>query len=61
MIQNLHAHTTFCDGKDTPEELVHEAIRMDMDSLGFSSHAPLAGQGIGTWLRRTFPATGRRY
>ena len=45
MIQNLHAHTTFCDGKDTPEELVHEAIRMDMDSLGFSSHAPLAGQG----------------
>ena len=44
MIQNLHTHTTFCDGKNTPEELIHEAIRMDMDSLGFSSHAPLAGQ-----------------
>ena len=43
MIQNLHTHATFCDGKNTPEELIHEAIRMDMDSLGFSSHAPLAG------------------
>ncbi len=44
MIQNLHTHATFCDGKNSPEELVHEAIRMDMDALGFSSHAPLAGQ-----------------
>ena len=44
MIQNLHTHGTFCDGKNTPEEMVHAAIRMDMDALGFSSHAPLAGQ-----------------
>ena len=44
MIQNLHTHVTFCDGKNTPEEMVHAAIRMDMDALGFSSHAPLAGQ-----------------
>ena len=44
MRQNLHTHATFCDGKNTPEELVHEAIRMDLDALGFSSHAPLAGQ-----------------
>lgn len=44
MMQNLHTHVTFCDGKNTPEEMVHAAIRMDMDALGFSSHAPLAGQ-----------------
>ena len=44
MRQNLHTHCTFCDGKNTPEELVREAIRMEMDSLGFSSHSPLAGQ-----------------
>ena len=33
MIQNLHTHVTFCDGKNTPEEMVHAAIRMDMDGL----------------------------
>lgn len=44
MRQNLHTHCTFCDGRNTPEELVCEAIRMEMDSLGFSSHSPLAGQ-----------------
>ena len=25
-LQNLHTHTTFGDGKDTPEEMVVEAI-----------------------------------
>ena len=37
--QNLHTHTTFCDGKDTPGEMVQFAIRKGFDSLGFSSHA----------------------
>ena len=40
MIQNLHTHTSFCDGKNSPEEMVHAAIRLGMDSLGFSGHAP---------------------
>lgn len=40
MIQNLHTHTTFCDGKSAPEELVLAAIALGMDSLGFSGHAP---------------------
>lgn len=40
MIQNLHTHTNFCDGKNTPEEIVRAAIRLGIDSLGFSSHAP---------------------
>ena len=40
MIQNLHTHTSFCDGRNSPEEIIHEAIRLGMDSLGFSSHAP---------------------
>lgn len=44
MIQNLHTHTNFCDGKNIPDEMAHAAIRLGMDSLGFSSHAPLAGQ-----------------
>ncbi|MCC8195389.1 MAG: histidinol-phosphatase HisJ family protein [Ruminococcus sp.] len=37
--QNLHTHCTFCDGKDEPEEVVKEALRLGMSSLGFSSHS----------------------
>ena len=36
--QNLHIHTTYCDGKDTPEELVLEAIERGFASIGFSEH-----------------------
>ena len=25
---NYHTHTTYCDGKDSPEELVREAVRL---------------------------------
>lgn len=34
--QNLHTHTTFCDGVDAPEELIREAMARGFDSLGFS-------------------------
>jgi len=37
--QNLHIHTTFSDGKHTPEELVQEALRRGFDSIGFSEHS----------------------
>ena len=36
---NLHTHSTFCDGADTPEETVLEAISRGMNCLGFSSHS----------------------
>ena len=39
MLQNLHTHTVFCDGKDTPEEMIDTAISRGFDSLGFSMHA----------------------
>ena len=39
MLSNYHTHTVFCDGKDTPEELVCEAIRLGCPELGFSGHA----------------------
>ena len=42
--QNLHTHTTFCDGKNSPEEMVQAALELDMDSLGFSGHSPLPGE-----------------
>jgi histidinol-phosphatase (PHP family) len=39
MLQNLHTHSTFCDGKNTPEEIVLSAIEKKFDSIGFSGHA----------------------
>lgn len=40
MLQNLHTHTVFCDGKSSPEEMIESAIALGFESLGFSSHAP---------------------
>lgn len=37
--QNLHTHTTYADGKDTPEKLILEAIKRGFSSLGFSEHS----------------------
>lgn len=42
MLSNYHTHTTFCDGIDTPEEMVLEAIRLGMSELGFSGHAHMS-------------------
>ena len=39
MLSNLHTHTTFCDGINTPEEMVKKAIEKGFVSLGFSGHA----------------------
>jgi len=36
---NLHTHTVFCDGKNTPEEIVREAIAKGMETIGFSGHS----------------------
>ncbi len=34
-------HTTFCDGKSTPEEMVKSAIEKGLSVVGISGHAPL--------------------
>ena len=39
MKTNYHTHTTFCDGLQSPEEMVLEAIRRKFDILGFSGHS----------------------
>jgi histidinol-phosphatase (PHP family) len=38
---NYHTHTLYCDGKDTPEAFIEEALRKEMTAIGFSSHSPL--------------------
>ena len=37
-LQNLHTHTTFCDGKNTCRELIERAIEIGFNSIGFSGH-----------------------
>ncbi len=35
---NFHTHTSYCDGKDSPEELVKHAIMLGCPAIGFSGH-----------------------
>lgn len=35
---NFHTHTTFCDGNNTAEEMVREALTLRFDALGFTGH-----------------------
>ena len=39
MRADFHTHTTFCDGKNTPREMVEAAYRMGFTDFGISSHA----------------------
>lgn len=36
---NLHTHTSFCDGKNSPEEMIWSAVEKGFDVLGFSGHS----------------------
>ena len=38
-LQNLHTHSTFCDGKNTPRETVESAVKQGFKSIGFSGHS----------------------
>ena len=43
--QNLHCHTTYDDGKNTPEEMVLAAEKAGLRSLGISIHGYIPGEG----------------
>ncbi|MBE6983929.1 MAG: histidinol-phosphatase HisJ family protein [Ruminococcaceae bacterium] len=45
---NFHTHTTFSDGKNTPEEMVQTAISLQMTAIGFSDHSPIGKECTGT-------------
>lgn len=38
-MKDLHVHTNYCDGKDSPEDMVKAAIEKGMETIGFSVHA----------------------
>jgi len=37
--QNLHTHTTFCDGALSPEDVINAALKKGCRSIGFSEHS----------------------
>ena len=45
-MMDLHMHTVFSDGKDTPEEMVQEAIRLGLETVGISDHSHLDPCGM---------------
>lgn len=38
---NFHTHSTYCDGKASPREMVDFAVSHGFTALGFSGHSPL--------------------
>ncbi len=38
-MMDLHVHTCYCDGIDTPEDIVDAAIKKGLDTIGFSGHS----------------------
>lgn len=42
ILEDLHTHTTYCDGKDSPEDMVKTAIEKGLRVIGFSGHIYLS-------------------
>lgn len=38
---NLHQHTLFSDGKDTPDSFARRALEIGFKAIGFTEHSPL--------------------
>lgn len=39
ILEDFHVHSTYCDGKNTLDEMVRAAIDLKMTRIGFSGHA----------------------
>lgn len=38
-MRDFHLHTNFCDGKNTPEEMINKAIEFGLSEIGFVHHS----------------------
>ena len=38
-LQNIHTHTTYCDGIDIPEQIIQAAMGRGFGGIGFSEHS----------------------
>jgi len=41
LLSNVHTHTYYCDGKNSPGEMAQKAYELGYKTLGFSFHSPL--------------------
>ena len=39
VFSSFHTHTCFCDGKNTPREMVEQAVALGCPSIGFTGHS----------------------
>lgn len=46
---NLHTHTYFCDGNDSPEDMIQGAIAEGAETLGFSGHIVVDSDDCSDW------------
>lgn len=42
MLQDLHVHSTWSDGKAAPRQMVERALELGLDRVGFSDHSHVA-------------------
>lgn len=52
LLSNAHTHTIWCDGNNTPEEMIQAAIARGFVSLGFSIHGWTPYEPCGVSLER---------
>ncbi len=54
--ESFHVHTKYCDGKNTPDEIAEQAVKIGFTHLGFSGHAFIDNVGSGLsdayWMNR---------
>ena len=60
-LQNLHTHSTFCDGKNTLEEMVETALSRGFHSIGFSKHSYMPFSSYFKWTAEEAAANDVAY
>lgn len=58
-LSNLHCHTTFSDGANTPEEMAEAAIGLGLSAIGFSDHSHTPGDSLYCIKAENVPAYKR--
>jgi histidinol-phosphatase (PHP family) len=56
IFQNLHTHTLFDDGKNSPAQMAQAAVDAGLLSLGFSGHSPLPYRNDWSMTEKNLPA-----
>ena len=54
-LTNFHTHTTYCDGENSPQEVLEAAIRLNMDAIGFTVHSHLDSEPDWTIASKDMP------